>query len=183
MKIRILISCLFVILSPWIAAPGWSGGLYGEFAHASNARTTDRNLGRNFVHVGWDFANGNIVSGGAYIAGESHCFESLTFGRKLVQGRWEASLTVHGGGICSIDGRQVPFKRNLGLCATRQLQFHQRWSFGIGTCLWQNADYTIGNLAVHYDPLSIIDDGLQLTAKLLIRFKMSRGKIVGADAQ
>jgi len=152
----------------------WSAGLYAELAHASNARATDRDLGRNFVHVGWGFANGIMVSGGTYFVGEESCFKSLTLGRKFAQERWQVSLTGHDKGICAIDSRQAPFNRNIGLCATRLLPFHPRWSFGIGGCVWQRPDHAIGNLADPVNPLSVVDDGPQLTAMLLIRFSLSR---------
>ena len=147
-------------------------GFYAEGAHASNAGATDRNLGRNFVQVGWGFANGIVISGGVYLAGEERCFESLTVGWGFSRERWQLALTGHDGGICAVDSRQVPFQRNVALCATRQLHFTRRWSFGIGGCVWEHADYSIGDLAVPEFPLSVIDDGPQLTAMMLLRFSL-----------
>ena len=151
-----------------------SDGFYAEVAYASNAGATDRNLGRNFAQIGWDFGKGVVISGGTYFAGEEHCFGSLTLGRKLAQGRWQVSLTAHEGGICSVDSRQVPFESNLGFYGTRLLQARPRWSVGIGGCLWEHADYAVGDLAIPENPLSTIDDGLQLTAQFLLRFKLMR---------
>ena len=170
-----LIVCTVGSLS-FFCHDAWPAGLYGEIFHASNARTTDRDLGRNFVHVGWGFANGFMVSGGAYFAGEKHCFESLTLGKEFAQARWQATLTAHRGGICSVDSRQVPIKQNIGLRASRQLRIRPRWSLGIGGCLWQQPDYAIGNLTRPDHPLSVKDDGIQLTAMLLIRFNLTGGR-------
>lgn len=151
---------------------GRTDGFYAEGAHASNAGTTDRNLGRNFVQVGWAFPSGVVVSGGVYLAGEEPCFESLTLGWGFARGRWQVAFTGHDGGICAVDSRQVPFERNVGLCGTRQLRFARRWSFGIGGCLWEHADYAIGDLAVPEFPLSVMYDGPQLTAMLILRFSV-----------
>jgi hypothetical protein len=117
-------------------------GGFAELAHASNGRTTDRNLGRNFVHVGWNFPNDWMVSGGVYIAGEQVCFQSATVGRGFARGRGQATLTSHAGGICALDGHPQHFDPNSGLCATWLFADTPLWSAGMGGCLWRQSDYT-----------------------------------------
>jgi hypothetical protein len=146
---------------------------YAELAHASNARTTDRNLGRNFLHLGWS-TDVWRASAGVYIAGEEACFGSWTVGRTLLRGRWEATLTAHSGGSCELDGREVPFERNLGLCATRLFVARSAWDAGIGGCLWRQSDYTTGNFATALDdPLFVEQESPQPTAFLMIRWNVS----------
>jgi len=77
---------------------------YAELAHASNARATDRNLGRNFLHVGWTLADAWRISGGVYIAGEETCFESLTVGRHSSMNR-RAVCKSHSSRTKSRSGR------------------------------------------------------------------------------
>jgi hypothetical protein len=150
---------------------GQSAGLYVDLPlHASTAKLTDRDLGRNFVQLGWRFPAGFMLAGGAYFAGSKHCFQSLTLGRTFARERWQISLTGHGGGWCEIDNRRVRFDRNAGLCTGRLFAFRPRWSFGMGGCVWRHGDYAVGNLALSDHPTSVVADGLQLTGLLLLRF-------------
>lgn len=145
-------------------------GVFAELAHASNARTTDRNLGRNFVHVGWNFPNDWMVSGGFYIAGEETCFQSATIGRRFARGRGQATLTSHEGGTCALDGRHEPFEANSGLCAAWLFADTPLWSAGMGGCLWRQSDYTTGNLNPSR-PSAVEYRSPQLTGQLLIRWQ------------
>jgi hypothetical protein len=144
-------------------------GGFAELAHASNGRTTDRNLGRNFVHVGWNFPNDWMVSGGVYIAGEQVCFQSATVGRGFARGRGQATLTSHAGGICTLDGHPQHFDPNSGLCATWLFADTPLWSAGMGGCLWRQSDYTTGNVNPS-QPLTVEHRSPQLTGQLLIRW-------------
>jgi hypothetical protein len=161
------LSCVFAVQAA-------AGGFYTELAHASNARATDRNLGRNFVHFGWRFPRGLLLSGGSYIAGEQHCFGSVTLGHTFAEERWQMTLTVHDSGICGIDDNRVSFEANYGFCTTRLMLQRPRWNVGIGGCLWRYADYTIGNLRIPEDPLSAEAVNAQLTGNVVIRFNPSK---------
>jgi hypothetical protein len=44
---------------------------------------------------------------------------------------------------------------------------------GIGGCLRRQADFAIGDRRVPIDPVSVKDEGVQLTALLKIRFQVS----------
>ncbi|MDH5512929.1 MAG: hypothetical protein OEY27_06940 [Gammaproteobacteria bacterium] len=163
-----LLACLVLLTATTRAT---AGDLFLELAHASNARITDRDLGRNFVHLGWQFPRGFSVSGGTYHPGESHCFWSLTLGQSLLQHRWQVAVTAHNGGICSIDGSLVPFDSNFGVCMNRQLIDRPRWTVGIGGCLWQRADYAVGDITNPNNPLSLKDANGQPTGSFVIRFR------------
>jgi hypothetical protein len=144
-------------------------GAFVELAHASNGRTTDRNLGRNFIHFGWNFRNEWMLSGGFYVAGEETCFQSATIGRHFARGRWQATWTSHEGGICALDGRHERFEPNSGLCAAWLFADMPLWSTGIGGCLWRQSDYTTGNWDTS-QLFAVEHRSPQLTGQLMIRW-------------
>jgi hypothetical protein len=141
-------------------------------AHSSTGNVTDRNDGRNFLHLGWRFPNGFMISGGSYAVARKHCFESLTIGKTFRDARWDATLTGHGGGSCSLGNEVVDIERNLGACGTRLVPVKRWFTFGIGACLWDHGDYAVGNY-VSKDPVEIQDERVQLTAMLLLRFNIT----------
>jgi hypothetical protein len=144
-------------------------GAFAELAHASNGRTTDRNLGRNFIHLGWNFPNDWMVSGGIYIAGEETCFPSATVGRHFARGRGQVTLTSHDGGVCALDGRRERFEPNSGLCAAWLFADMPLWSAGIGGCLWRQSDYTTGNWDTS-QLFAVEHRSPQVTGQLMIRW-------------
>ena len=151
------------------AAHGAPAGAFAELAHASNGRFTDRNLGRNFIHVGWNFRNDWMLSGGVYIAGEQACFPSATVGRRFARGRGQATVTSHEGGICTLDGHREHFEPNSSLCAAWLFADTPLWSAGMGGCLWRQSDYTTGNMNPG-QPITVEHRSPQLTGQLLIRW-------------
>jgi hypothetical protein len=171
---RIRLFALICVATLGVATEAVAQSPYFELAHASNADMTDRNLGRNFVHAGWQFSNGFMVSGGSYLAGSQHCLGSLTAGGTLPGERWQVTATAHEHGRCNIDGRRIRFSGNTGLCGTRLLTVRTVSKFGLGLCLWREADYTVGNYLVPNNPYFVKKEGPQITAHLLARFAVPR---------
>lgn len=89
----------------------------------------------------------------------------------LEQGPWQASLVTMGGGTVEKPEGRYLLEPNIAGCGTWHRGF-KRLSIGWGACLWEHGDFSVGDqypVAYDDDAFILIDDGVQLTAAIVLR--------------
>lgn len=116
-----------------------------------------------FAGVGQMLAASRPLSGGLRLGVET--------------GPWQASLVTHGETVLGDpNGGHYRVDPNMGACGTWHVA-RRRLSIGWGACLWEHGDFSVGDRGpVVYEPqtdtLWLDDDGIQLTAAIVMRRTM-----------
>ena len=126
-----------------------------------------------------------------FFVGMGHAYQSTTplaTGMRLgmEQGHWQASIVTHGETIIHRSEASYLTEPNLGTCGTWHV-FRRRWSVGWGACLWEHGDWSVGDAGpVGYDAeqnlLTLDDDGMQLTAAIVLRRTFGKRELVYVEA-
>lgn len=93
----------------------------------------------------------------------------LRFG--MEQGAWQASLVTHGESVrFDANGNGYVIDPNIGACGTWHVE-RKRLSLGWGACVFEHGDFVVGSGVESFDgnTARLVDDGMQLTAAIVLR--------------
>lgn len=123
------------------------------------------------------FASGGLATHGGKIYSQG-----LRIG--LESGPWQASVVTMGDGSYDKPEGRYLIEPNIGACGTWHRALN-KWSLGWGACVWEHGDWSVGDRHIVTwtgSTASLDDDGVQLTAAILVRRTFGKRDRLYAEA-